>query len=49
MFLSFRLTLASPLKVTAMLNSFDKDKDGKVTFAEYMDTLCPEGWLVEDE
>ena len=43
------LTHGPPGQVTAMLNSFDKDKDGKVTFAEYMDTLCPEGWEVEPD
>merc|ERR1711934_1090047 len=34
-------------EVTAMLNAFDKNQDGKVTFEEYMNTLCGEGWTVE--
>merc|ERR1712216_1063615 len=31
-------------EVEAMLHAFDQNQDGKVTFEEYMSTLCGEGW-----
>jgi len=35
-------------EVTAMLTEFDIDKDGKITWDEYMTTICGEGWTEDD-